>query len=660
VRSLVDNGILNGFSVTKLAELPPPQVADDQANLAEDGSVLVDVLDNDEAGATLVGAGTAAGVAGPAHGTVALEGGEIRYTPNANFFGSDSFEYVARNAEGGTATAQVSVQVAPINDAPGMPVLSGSTVSENASPGTVIGQVSASDADGDPIDLSVDDPRFEVNGSGQLVVAAGANLEGDGDRTVPIVITADDGNGGVSTGGASITILDTPTTPGRVQVDIAGSSTASAGSFTVRNTGGLTVNQLSFTIADTMVPDIFFDTDGSGDSGNPTPFTVDSAGGTGVTNASAVMSDPRAAGGHRTLTINLPHFDPGEVFTFHIDVDPGSAKGFGSGSPQGSISGLEMTGTIVTADFDGGPDAIGAIFGRGGALARAVIDATPAPAVAMTLGELENGDSGTVGSPTQTLELEGPAGATVRVIVGNGDVLPDNASGIGLLPPGGLNAIEGVTLITTTLNGSGRGSVQVNLGNQDPNDPNDGVFRIVSSVLDSAGNPAGHVGSPITVRVDATPPPGPVAAFNVGGGAYSSAEDDIVFAADPGPSSGTMTPRSKTAAVGGTQEDPLYLNYGTGVSFGYDVAVPEDGDYAVTLYLAEPFWTAANKRVFDASLEGAVPAAFDDIDVFAEAGGRWQALKLTATTTVTDGVLDLDFAASVNEAVVNAVSVDLV
>ena len=319
-----------------------------------------------------------------------------------------------------------------------------------------------------------------------------------------------------------------------------------------------------------------------------------------------------------------------------------------------------MSGTVVSAEFSDGTTGTGAIFGRGGALARAVLDATPTPVVAMTLGSFENGDSGTVTSTIQTLQLDGPAGATVRVIIGNGDVLPDDASGIGLLPPGGLNSIEGVTLLTTTLNGSGHGSVQVNLGNEDPADPNDGVFRIMSSVLDSAGNPAGRVGSPITVMVDESPQPGTVAAFNIGGGAYTSTEDDLVFAADPGPSSGTVTPRSKVAAVGGTQEDALYTDYGTGTSFGYDVGVPEAGDYEITLYLAEPFWTAAGRRVFDVSLEGAVPAAFDNIDVFARSGGRWQALKLTATTTVTDGVLDLDFTTSVNEALVNAISVDLI
>ena len=214
-----------------------------------------------------------------------------------------------------------------MNDAPGMPSLSGSTVSETTASGTVIGQIRPPTPTATASSSRSTDPRFAVNASGQLVVASGANLAGDGDRVVPVVITADDGNGGVSSAGANITILDTPTTPGRVQVDIAGSSTASAGSFTVSNTGGLTVTQLSFTIADTMVPDIFFDTDGSGDSGNPTPFTVDSAGGTGVTNASGLTNNPRPGGGYKTLTISLPHFDPARPSSSTSTSTPAAPRG---------------------------------------------------------------------------------------------------------------------------------------------------------------------------------------------------------------------------------------------------------------------------------------------------------------------------------------------
>lgn len=90
----------------------------DTATVAEDGSVLVKVLANDAAGTTLTGVGAAAGVAGPAHGTVAIVNGEVRYTPSADYNGTDSFQYVARGPSGTSATARVDVTVTSVNDAP--------------------------------------------------------------------------------------------------------------------------------------------------------------------------------------------------------------------------------------------------------------------------------------------------------------------------------------------------------------------------------------------------------------------------------------------------------------------------------------------------------------------------------------------------------------
>ena len=41
-----------------------------------------------------------------------------RYTPNANFFGADSFTYTISDGNGGTATATVNVTVTAVNDPP--------------------------------------------------------------------------------------------------------------------------------------------------------------------------------------------------------------------------------------------------------------------------------------------------------------------------------------------------------------------------------------------------------------------------------------------------------------------------------------------------------------------------------------------------------------
>src|SRR5207244_2970783 len=53
-----------------------------------------------------------------AKGTTSIVAGKVRYTPNANAFGADSFTYVLLDSRGGTATATVSITINEVNDAP--------------------------------------------------------------------------------------------------------------------------------------------------------------------------------------------------------------------------------------------------------------------------------------------------------------------------------------------------------------------------------------------------------------------------------------------------------------------------------------------------------------------------------------------------------------
>ena len=58
-------------------------------------------------------------VTGPAHGTLVLNAdGTFSYTPNANYNGTDSFTYRISDGHGGVAEATVTLNVAPVNDAP--------------------------------------------------------------------------------------------------------------------------------------------------------------------------------------------------------------------------------------------------------------------------------------------------------------------------------------------------------------------------------------------------------------------------------------------------------------------------------------------------------------------------------------------------------------
>jgi Ca2+-binding RTX toxin-like protein len=70
---------------------------------------------------------------GPSHGTLELLGAAaFRYTPNANFFGSDSFTFRASDGLLPSGIGTVSVDVAPVNDAPGLGTVGDREVDEGS------------------------------------------------------------------------------------------------------------------------------------------------------------------------------------------------------------------------------------------------------------------------------------------------------------------------------------------------------------------------------------------------------------------------------------------------------------------------------------------------------------------------------------------------
>jgi len=95
-----------------------PDAVDDSSTIAEDsGANVINVLtndtdvDNDNLTVTAVTQGS--------HGSVTNNNGtSVSYTPNGNFFGTDSFTYTISDGNGGTDTATVNVTVTNVNDAP--------------------------------------------------------------------------------------------------------------------------------------------------------------------------------------------------------------------------------------------------------------------------------------------------------------------------------------------------------------------------------------------------------------------------------------------------------------------------------------------------------------------------------------------------------------
>ncbi len=145
--------------------------------------------------------------------------------------------------------------------------------------------------------------------------------------------------------------------------------------------------------------------------------------------------------------------------------------------------------------------------------------------------------------------------------------------------------------------------------------------------------------------------------INVGGDAFV-AVDGTAFDADPGIASGWMVERQYYGThVSSTDDDLLYNDYGFG-HFSYQIEVPEDGLYEVTLYLTEPWARDAGQRVFDVALEGAATGSFNDIDIHAQTDDRWAALTLTETVQVADGVLDIDVTASIDNGILSGFSIN--
>ncbi len=105
--------------VTVLPVNDKPNVLPDQFNLDEDQTILVDVLANDIDIDDEINAESLTLVTEASNGIAVVENGEIRYSPNANFVGTDSFSYrVADLAGDYSESTQVLINVQGFNDAP--------------------------------------------------------------------------------------------------------------------------------------------------------------------------------------------------------------------------------------------------------------------------------------------------------------------------------------------------------------------------------------------------------------------------------------------------------------------------------------------------------------------------------------------------------------
>jgi large repetitive protein len=191
----------------------PPVAANDSASVDEDNAVTIGVLANDtdvDGDPLLV-----ISVAQAAHGAVTTDGTIVTYTPNANFFGSDSFVYTVGDGNGGLASATVSVTVNPVNDPPTLDAIADQTVAEDCGAQSIsLGGITAGPGETDALTVTavssnpslIPNPTIAYsspNSTGTLIFNPSAN--GNGSATIAVTV-----GDGMTTFSRTFTITVTP------------------------------------------------------------------------------------------------------------------------------------------------------------------------------------------------------------------------------------------------------------------------------------------------------------------------------------------------------------------------------------------------------------------------------------------------------------------
>ena len=190
-------------AITVTAVNDAPVAIDDGVSTAEDNSVNISVLGNDQdVDGDLL---TVQSVTQPANGVAIINLDEtVTYTPDENFNGLESFNYTVSDGQGGIDTAVISVTVTAVND---IPIALNDLVSTNEDTSIdVIVLTNDSDADGDALTVTaVTTPTFgtaTINIDNSVTYTPTANFNG-GDA---FDYTISDGNGGFDTAVISITV----------------------------------------------------------------------------------------------------------------------------------------------------------------------------------------------------------------------------------------------------------------------------------------------------------------------------------------------------------------------------------------------------------------------------------------------------------------------
>ena len=181
-----------------------PSAPDDSATTAEETPVVVAPAAADADGDAL----TLAVASGPASGSVTVTPGGLRYVPDLDFNGTDSFTYTASDGPATSLPGTVTITVTSVNDPPTAADVELTTTEDTAV--STAGDVA--DVDGDAITLSVvDDPEHGSVAlvAGKLQYTPDADYSGEDSFTY----RASDGSAQSSPATVTVTVTEVADVP---------------------------------------------------------------------------------------------------------------------------------------------------------------------------------------------------------------------------------------------------------------------------------------------------------------------------------------------------------------------------------------------------------------------------------------------------------------
>jgi Ca2+-binding RTX toxin-like protein len=207
----------NGGSVVKTANLTvspvndAPTASNINTNINEDSQYVISVASLlAQSGAVDIDgdALTISSVQGATNGSVAINNGNVIFTPTANYNGAASFTYMVSDGNGGTVLKTANITVAAVNDAPTANNIAATINEDNKYIVTAANLLTASGAiDVDLDTLTISSVQGASNGtvslvSGSVTFTPNANYNGAASFTY----TVNDGKGGTVIKTANLTV----------------------------------------------------------------------------------------------------------------------------------------------------------------------------------------------------------------------------------------------------------------------------------------------------------------------------------------------------------------------------------------------------------------------------------------------------------------------